>query len=660
MNWSNGQLARHARRRYNTEETKQKQYFAQARRQKPIEPQKQKYNAADFVPSYLQDLPEESKRTSRDGTSRRESRRRILTLQEEPDTTQLALKPPGYECTPEKIKRQNEISERNDTNMDAKRRRLLEQSDWSGVELQKPVIIEYPDTARSVKRFQRRMIHDPETLPVAKVTKNHISANTVIKIANQEYRWSPGNNSIRTYQSNRCSAVPGTPLATEARLYNIPSSASKSFSSFAPESPCADRALQVARNRMKETQLQSVSHTSPSVNDEPLVKAGATVQYFHPQPIRHMPQSIYTRLANSAHDNESEFKFDGASRLVSQGDASSYVPVIATEPGESFAFETANEDNSQKISICSRESNETGVSNRQSLLDVDLVMPTPRQPPPQSIEVVSERELAKVSDCLPRSITTPDIYRLTEGWQPGKRLSALPYKGLVQAPECSNDNENNMWKRFVLGPDHIDAAESAASGSSDTLDIKGTDSRRKLGVKTSALEAPTRIASRLENKSPAHGTRRRESPTPAPTGPTPPLTISADGTDSANKLKVTNEDETPVYFREQRGGVEAMAAFPAEAKDEPHFTLSEKQHMTTKPESKFQLPSLFVGRLAASAASAPVAVPKASEPAQDIPVPNTASARVMSRRRRNKRREVGRPDIRALPNIRGDPIEFTP
>ncbi|KAJ3488044.1 hypothetical protein NLG97_g6277 [Lecanicillium saksenae] len=338
MNWSNGQLARQSRRRYNTDATKRKQYFAQAKRQKAPESQNQRYSSANFVPSYLKDAPEDLNRTPRDGTGHREPRRRIVTLQAVPDTAQDVPKPSEYESAPSKTKRPNGTLEVTGTNIDAKRRKLLEQSDWSGVELQKPVVIEYPKTTGLTRRFHR-IVPDQSMSPIVKASKNDISANTVIKIANQKYRWSPGNNSIRTCHSTRRSTLPETPLSTEKQVYNTSSSASKSFSSFVQESPCAGRALQVGRSRVNKTQLQSVSHTSPSVYDEPLVKAGAEVQYFHPQPIRHVPQSVYTRLVNSAHNDDIEFRLGRVSPLFPQSNGPSYLPAIENQSGESIALE---------------------------------------------------------------------------------------------------------------------------------------------------------------------------------------------------------------------------------------------------------------------------------------------------------------------------------
>ncbi|OAA70039.1 hypothetical protein LEL_09855 [Akanthomyces lecanii RCEF 1005] len=273
------------------------------------------------------------------------------------------------------------------------------------------------------------------------------------------------------------------------------------------------------------------------------------------------------------------------------------------------------------------------------------------------------------SDSLASSITTPDVYRIAEGSHAGNRLSALPYRCPKPAPtNLGDEDENIMWKRFVLGPGHPVMGEAAVHCSLDAVDGEASDSRSKLGVKTSALEAPTRIASRLENASPVLDTRQGQDPTPAPGGPTPPLAVSAEGPSStsmslSNKPRANSDNEGPVNFREKRNGLEEVATIPVTLKDVSQSAFLELQHMTLKPESTFHPPSLFVGRLAASGgASATVAVANANVPEQSgiIPAPKAPSARVMSRRRRKRRREAGRPDIRALPNIQGDPIEYTP
>ncbi|EGX88457.1 hypothetical protein CCM_08501 [Cordyceps militaris CM01] len=665
MNWSNGQLARQSRRSYNNDATKQKHYFAQAKRQKVTESRKRKCNAADFVPSYLEDLPETLDRPSRNATRHWEPKRRILTLQDMPLPAQQATDYSNDDRAVENLKRLHSVTGETDPNLDVKRRKLLQQSDWSGVELQKPVIIKYPETARAARKVQRHISHDQFDSPLVKISKSQIPADTVIKIASQEYRWSPGNNSIRTWHSKEQKSVPETPMDKSGPLYDISSSTSKSFSSFIPESPCAERALQIGRAKAgREPQLQSVSHTSPSIFDEPLVKAVSATHYFHPQPIRHMPQGIFARLADFVKDGD--VAVDAWRASPSQlNDTSSCVAATESKSGDSIIPETVK-DSSSKISESPRRAIQSSKSNPISLSQRNLGLAPSRLPSPQAIEAVHDETLPKAFDSLPSSITTPDVCRIAEASHAGNRLSALPYlRPAPTAPDIGDEDENIMWKRFVLGPGRPTMAVSAEQCSSDTPDDKRTS---KLGVEPATVEAPT---SRLEITSPVLDSRRLPGPTPAPAGPTPPLAISADGGPYRTGARLSNkhpqtpsDDAVPVYFREQRNGFEAMTALPTEAPEASHHPLSEVYHMTAKPESTFHPPSLFVGRLAASisgGAVAPTAAPSASEPEpSSITAPKAPSARVMSRRRRKKRREAGRPDIRALPNIQGDPIEFTP
>ncbi|KAM3466193.1 hypothetical protein MY5147_009086 [Beauveria neobassiana] len=662
MNWNNGQLARHSRRSYNNDATRQKQYFAQAKRQKVTDSRRRKYNAENFVPSYLKDPQEISVQQIPGATRHREPRSRLLTLQDLPETLQQATEYPKDGGRIEKIKRIHNSQEQDDTSMDAKRRRLLQQSDWSGVELQKPVIITYPETARSRKSFQRHLSHSQFGSPLAEASNDQISAHTVIKIANQEYRWSPGKSSIRTWHSKGQSALPETPIVERGSLYDISSSASKSFNSFIPESPCAERALQIGKAKAgRETQVQSMSHTSPSIFDQPLVKAIPATQFLHPQPIRCMPQSVYARLSDSALSSDVALNLEPASLSRLQSDGSSYVAATESKSGESVVAEPVKENSSSKISESPREFRQPGICNGLPLsIERNLDLPSPRRPSSQAIADVPDRGFLRRSDSLPSSITTPDVYRIAETSHLGNQLSALPYKRSVpMAPELGNEDENMVWKRFVLGSCHSVPVAIKSSEHCGPEGDEASDSRSKLGVKTAAIE---------ENASPGPTTRRCQVPTPAPIGPAPPLTISAKGPSTtsmrfSNKPQTTCDDEAPACFVELRDEPEVMTAFPTESKTVSQSTLPEVQHMTLKPESTFHPPSLFVGRLAASggAGAAVAAVPKTSEPEQSSSfAPKAPSGRVMSRRRRNRRREAGRPDIRALPNIQGDPIEFTP
>ncbi|KAM3502069.1 hypothetical protein MY11210_009178 [Beauveria gryllotalpidicola] len=671
MNWNNGQLARHSRRSYNNDATRQKQYFAQAKRQKVTNSRSRKYNAEDFVPSYLKDPQEISVQQTPETTRHREPRRRLLTLQDLPETVQQTTECSKDDRRIEKTKRIHSSKEQDDTSMDAKRRKLLQQSDWSGVELQKPVIITYPETARSRKSFQRHLSHNQFGSPLAEASSNQISANTVIKIASQEYRWSPGNNSIRTWHSKGQSALPETPIVKRGSLYDMSSSASKSLSSFVPESPCAERALQIGKAKAgRDTQLQSMSHTSPSIFDQPLVKAIPATQFLHPQPIRCMPQSVYARLSDSALGGDAALNLEPASLSRLQSDGFSYVSATESKSGENVVAEPVKEDSSSKISESPRDFRQPGICNGLPLLvECNLDLPPPRRPSSQAIAGVHDREFPRGSDSLPSSITTPDVYRIAETSHLGNRLSAPPYKRPVpSAPELGDEDENMVWKRFVLGSCHPVPVAIESVGHCGPDGDEASDSRSKLGVKTAAIEVPTRNASTLQNASPpVPTTRRRQSPTPGPTGPAPPLTISAKGPSTtsmrfSNKPQTTSGDEAPACLGELRDELEAMTAFPTDSKAASQSTLPEVQHMTLKRESTFHPPSLFVGRLASGDAGAAVAaVPKASETEQSsFSAPKAPSGRVMSRRRRNRRREAGRPDIRALPNIQGDPIEFTP
>lgn len=669
MNWSNGQLARHSRRSYNKDATKQKQYFAQAKRQKVTEPRKRRYSAEDFVPSYLKDSPRNSDGPVQDAARHRGSRRKMLTLQREPETVQQVVEHSKDGKRLEKETKLHNIAEQNDTSIDALRRKLLQQSDWSGVELQKPVIIRYPEATRSATKIQRHISHYQLKSPVAKASNNHISTDAVIKIASQEYRWSPGNHTIRTWHSKGSNTMPETPLVNRGSLYDISSSASRSLSSFIPETPCVERALQIGRVKTgKETQLQSVSHTSPSIFDEPLVKADPAMRCFHPQPIRRMPQNIYTCLSDSGKNGDVALEVRHASPPQLQSDVSTFITATESKSGESVVRDMIRGDSSNQISNSLREQKQPIAPNRQSLFESHLVLPPYRQSPRELMKAAYEMEQPKRSDSLASSITTHDAYRIAEPGHTGSRLSVLPYKCPKSAPTNLGDkDENMMWKRFVLGSGHPVVGESVHC-KPDTLDSEESDRWSSLGIKTSVLEAPARIASRLERASPVLDTRQRRYPTPAPGGPTPPLAVSAEAPSAtsmslSNRPRANSENEGPINFGEQRDGLEEVAAIPVEGKDVPQSAFIEVQHMTLKPESTFHPPRLFVGRLVANGgASATVAVPSANEPEPSdmIPAAKAPSARVMGRRRRNKRREAGRPDIRALPNIEGDPIEHTP
>lgn len=673
MNWSNGQLARHSRRSYKKDATRQKQYFAQAKRRKITDDHRKTYDAANFVPSYLQDSQPEPKPKTPNTLPQKEKRSRLLTL---PAASTGPVNPAEQEQTSHGITQINPIYTEEDTTvLDAKRRKLLQLSDWSGMELQKPVIIQYPESSKSRTKARIRI----QTLPRDTYSRQEeriekqLPQDAFIKIASQEYRWSPENNSVRTRHSKISNNPLETPASIRGSWDRTSSSTSQSFSSFVTESPCAERSLLLRRQLAAgKSTLHSRTQTSPSIFDDLAAKIVPETQYFHPQPIRIMPPRIFSQLADSANNDHILMTFAGLEPQTDGPAVECSLRIAKSKSGDSIIAETANDTSSSKISESHspRLSQAFSILQGPSPLGRKLGRQYSRAESPRSTD--AESPDAQIPLCsIGSSITSPDIYKTAEVTHSGSRLHVPPYRHPVVTGLELGEDENIMWKRFVFGPANVGGVGSAEHSQTDIPDGSGTDNRAKLGVEHSVLEPPTRIASKLEHTSSPPITRRHPGPTPAPTKPTPSPTISVEDPyliASASKpnnhpQNVVSDDAAPVYFRDRA----APAAFSTEQNDDASQPATiETQHMTSKTESMFHPPSLFVGRLAANSARAAVAVPCSSKThdsgsgairgaATTVQMPGLAI-----KKRRSKKREAGRPDIRALPNIQGDPIEFTP
>lgn len=698
MNWSNGQLARHSRKRYNTDSTKQKQYFAQAKRRQVTETRRSGYDAASFVPSYLQDANTELNNESDNIVHSKEPKRRLLTLNEPSQSTLAVTDHAKNGSDIQKPKRITIDDTERDVSIEAKRRKLLQQSDWTGVELQKPVIIKYPEMSRSATRARQRAAPRPTISysPGAMKSYNQIPRDAFIKIASQEYHYSPGNNSIRTRHSIAKPATPATPVLSQGRYYDRSSSASRSLGSFVTESPCLRRTLQAANGKeQQESQLQGIPSTSPSTLDEVSVNSITRAQILHqPQPTRKLLPSIYKLLSESVRDDHVALSSEPEITEQMRRTITGSVEIPGRGLSDSVVAETIMESISSKISESPIHVQSSNLPHRQSLFGPDGV-PSPQKQSIRSTAATYNEESQMPICSIPSSITTPDIYKFANAKFPDNRPLVPPY--IRPAPETglAVEDENIMWKRFLFGHANSGVTESAEHCSSEMPPGKEACSRRRLSDEISAPERPppTRMATWEENASPEPSTERRhQSSTPRPPsmafstkGPSFPslISLSTGNRKPPPKALVSDDGAAPVYFREQRNGFdgqeyeEAMTAFfsTSEQAEPRPFAMVEGQHMTSKPESLFHPPSLFVGRLAAASnggavASAAVAVPSTANQMQQhcgarissptATISTETPAPVVPKRKRRRRRDAGRPDIRSLPNIRGDPIEYTP
>lgn len=228
MNWTEGALARHSRRKgWDKDAGRQKEYFAKARARKHESSTKKTLNPSAFIPGYvpqprnLIDQSPSSASSIRNKSSRprkgliHQHSNRIEKTNAVPErSTVLQLGRSSNECLNE------HHSSPQQEPLSAKRRRLLEKSDWTGVNLQKPVVVDFSWQREHALRHGRRREEgkpprrsDPPERQLHQRKSRIVNGSDLenrrnddamrLRIGSQSLRWSRASNSIRSPTSHR-------------------------------------------------------------------------------------------------------------------------------------------------------------------------------------------------------------------------------------------------------------------------------------------------------------------------------------------------------------------------------------------------------------------------------------------------------------------------
>ncbi|KAG9255744.1 uncharacterized protein F5Z01DRAFT_556404 [Emericellopsis atlantica] len=157
MNWTESTLNRHSRRRgFDPDTARQKEYFAKSRacQQQDSRSRRESTSEAPFIPSYIpQASPSPRQTLDRSRESRGSmifNRRKLVPLSSEAsegeaDTPALGTQQSlGY---PQTEQDQHPPSHPGRYDLTTKRRKLLGQEDWTGLELQRPLVLDYEPAA---------------------------------------------------------------------------------------------------------------------------------------------------------------------------------------------------------------------------------------------------------------------------------------------------------------------------------------------------------------------------------------------------------------------------------------------------------------------------------------------------------------------------------
>ncbi|KAJ4133418.1 hypothetical protein NW768_005002 [Fusarium equiseti] len=222
MNWTEGALARHSRRKgWDKDAARQKQYFAKARARKNAPASSKGLVVESFVPDYIPQTERHQDRQSISSTPAKKQKtpkRKLIHRQHDTVGTPRQDSIPGVNLELPKPDGQIDHSPARCTNKSdhesdiaRKRRKLLEKGDWTGVSTQKPLMAGFAGQkdrsprSRGTRNFRQN--HESVLSPHRSGQNYRYNKGTLgnptrdemrINIGSQNLRWSRDSNSVRS------------------------------------------------------------------------------------------------------------------------------------------------------------------------------------------------------------------------------------------------------------------------------------------------------------------------------------------------------------------------------------------------------------------------------------------------------------------------------
>ena len=246
MNWTEGALARHSRRKgWDKDAARQKQYFAKARARKNAPASSKGLVVESFVPDYIPQTERHQDRQAISSTPAKKQKtpkRKLIHRQHDASRTHrqdsvqgvnLELpKPDGQiDHSPARCTNQND----HETDIARKRRKLLERGDWTGVSTQKPLMVGFAAQkdnsprsggTRNFRQNHKSVLSPHRPSPNHRYNKGALGRPTHdemrINIGSQNLRWSRDSNSVRSLPTRQdLAAHLGTTPGSTSRLEPI-------------------------------------------------------------------------------------------------------------------------------------------------------------------------------------------------------------------------------------------------------------------------------------------------------------------------------------------------------------------------------------------------------------------------------------------------------
>lgn len=683
MNWTEGALARHSRRKgWNPGLARQREYFAKAKAGKKQTAPRE----SSFLPSYIpRDTPQGSS-SSLAGSPV------VLPLQDVSNKSAFVIKessasrPTHFKVTPKRIRERppsgSSAIEPLPDQIHSKRRKLLEQNDWTGVTLPKPPEVNFDHVRHgytSHNKLSRRHRSNSKQLAEARHQHGHRRMDVEdfrtlgkgdhgsirMKIGDRNLRWSQNGGSVRTALTHLAPSTAKSPSAATS----MPSSPPVPISVISLSSPTMRSSRSVA-SRQEENKMtriwmrdsprlnpKSVDNRVPFLPDGPqYVVQSVPPNILHPTPAHFrasrlveesLPRpetAVGSLVAETGRqtrpngvDQQAEIDWQAFFRRHDGREAKDG----ACSNGEDLPLIPSESDQSIELLSVSRVPSASGA--RHDLMPVMHFNPT-RDPESQHANEVNISSVTRHEDELgdiQHSGATPDPQaqppESSEQWRPDPGITALlstrqvsqSMMDLLEEQLHTSDDANKkphadlekqqasdeeLWKKFMIDDDPEDIEEKARRAAED-------ETKRQI------IEAQS--------------TARSDDVEPPSTVCDEASTILDQVASMSDVFSDVSESGLDDEGHVEDGKLGQAASIVAE-----HGSPAPKLN---KPEPfKMYVPAPFVGRLASLSA-------EEGEPI--LQPPRTTFAGKKGKGRSKKRWRSERPEIRAVPDCKEDPIE---
>ncbi|KAL2204095.1 hypothetical protein CC79DRAFT_1336743 [Sarocladium strictum] len=679
MNWTEGALARHSRRRgWNPGLARQKEYFAKARAGKKPAADHQ----STFVPSYIASATPQ--RTSSAGVETPILPYHPSTsrgLQDTPDTSSI-LDGDNNGKAPRSLS-SSKTSKASPTaaphsKIEAKRRRLLQQNDWTGVSLPRPPDINFDHIrhdylsrkpvgktgfTKSTPTKHDTHNHGTRLGPNASPYSNAGPASIRMRISDRNLKWSHAGGSIRTSRTVISSSAAQSPAVAGS----LPSSPPISRSIISMSSPASrtSRAGSYSRAKHNSTKVwkrrsprsvTGMSESAPFVPDGPrYVVQSVLPKILHPVPTSHsargtirMPSPSDRTVAGSLIVEPEEELSESTSELGADAAWRAFLTGIDRPTSRlSGSEEMDTEELRTHLPVLIEEPPDPNLNTNatipQSVTDVDLLPPrlngSVEMNHCQSIDTGTEECRLRRNGYI-RQVERPP--KLSEQFASETSVGAWKDDPEVRDLLSQRHAPQNM---LHLLEKQLEAKDTSVKKARSTPGQVGTD-EESLWRKFMFDDNPEEIKQKAERSAMRETTRQImsertairsdevEVASPAPAIPSP--TSCHDRSSMVCDSLSTGSDG--VVLRDGRNSREAMSTVAE------HGSPSDK---SANAANKLHLPAPFVGRLASITSN---------DGASRQPTTTTIGQNKRLTRSR-KRWRSERPEIRALPDFDEDPIE---